>query len=63
MNKIIKSSGEYNKPVWVIKRKKDDKIIEKFRSKNLADKYLAKKHREEFTDYFIERDNSRRFKK
>lgn len=52
-----KISLERNKSVWLIKDS-NNKVIDSFRSKTLADSKLRKLNNEGFEFYTLERDNS-----
>jgi len=59
---MIKSIGEINKAVWIVMREKDNRIIDKFRSKNLAEQKIKKLNKEGLETYKLKRDDRWRFK-
>jgi len=57
-----KSGREINKPVWIVRRKEDNKLIERFRSRCLAEKLKRKLEKRELEEYILERDNQWKYK-
>lgn len=52
-----KSYLEFNKRIWLLKNK-EGKIIDSFRSRELAKTYKKQFEKEFFEELFVERDNS-----
>jgi len=57
----MKSGYEINRPVWMIIRIRDNKLIDRYRSKYLAMKELRKLERLNNEKYELQRDNKWRY--
>ena len=58
---MMKSGYEINRPVWMIIRIIDNKLIDRYRSKYLAMKELRKLERLNNEKYELQRDNKWRY--
>ena len=66
MRKMIikqKSMFEIGREIWEIKRKKDGRVVQKFRTKLTAQRFLEKMNEGTIGIYFLERNNKWRFGK